>query len=83
MQIPKLEVELELQLPAYTTAKATPDLRRICNLHHSSQQRQIFNPLRQARDRIHVLMDTSQVCSRYQAPTTKYDSSSKSRPTGL
>ena len=27
------------------TVTATPDLSRICNLHHSSRQRQIPNPL--------------------------------------
>ena len=36
---------------AYTTATATPDLSHICDLHHSSQQRQILNPLKEARDR--------------------------------
>ena len=35
--------ELELQLPAYTTATARPDLSRVCNLHHSSQQQWILN----------------------------------------
>ena len=34
----------------------------ICNLHHSSQQGQILNPLSEARDRTHILMmRTSQV----------------------
>ena len=50
MEVPRLGVELELQLLAYTTAKATRDLRRICNLHHSSPQCQILNPLSEARD---------------------------------
>ena len=27
------------------------DLSRVCNLHHSSRQRQIVNPLSKARDR--------------------------------
>ena len=31
-------------------------------LHHSSQQRQILNPLSKARDRTRILMDTSRVC---------------------
>ena len=31
------------------------------SLHHSSQQRRILNPLSEARDRTHVLMDPSQV----------------------
>ena len=32
----------------YTAASATPDPSHICNLHHSSQQCRIFNPLREA-----------------------------------
>ena len=31
-------------------------------LYHSSQQRQILNPLSKAKDRILVLMDASQIC---------------------
>ena len=57
MEVPRLGVQSELQLPAYTTATATPDLSHICNLHHSSQQCQIPNPLSEARDRTHILMD--------------------------
>ena len=57
----RLEVKLELQLPAYTTGIATPDPSCICNLHHSSQQHWILNPLREARDQTHILMDISQV----------------------
>ena len=33
MEIPRLVVELELLLPAYTTATATPDLSCVCDLH--------------------------------------------------
>ena len=33
---------------AYATA--TPDPSCICDLHHSSEQHQIFNPLSEARD---------------------------------
>ena len=36
MDIPSLGIELELQLPAYSTATATPDLSHACDLHHSS-----------------------------------------------
>ena len=61
MEVPRLEVELELQLPAYTTATAMPDLSHICDLHHSSQQRQILNPRSRARNQIRILMDTSQI----------------------
>ena len=52
-------VQSKLQLPAYATA--TQDLSCIYNLPHRSQQHQIFNPLSEARDWTHVLMDTSQV----------------------
>ena len=38
MEVPRLGIESELQLPAYITAMATSDLRCICNLHPSSQQ---------------------------------------------
>ena len=38
MEVPRLGVESELQLLAYTTATATPDPSHICNLHHSSQK---------------------------------------------
>ena len=37
------------------------DLSHVCDLHHSSRQRRILNPLSEARDRIHILMDTSWV----------------------
>ena len=50
MEVPRLEVKLELQLPAYTTATATPNPRSIYNLCHSSQQCQILNSLSEARD---------------------------------
>ena len=61
MEVPRLGVESELQLPAYTTATATPDLSLICNLHHSSRHRQILNPLIEARDQTCDLMDASQI----------------------
>ena len=50
MEIPRLEVELDLELQAYTTAMATPDPSYICELCCSLQQQQILNPLREARD---------------------------------
>ena len=61
MEIPRLGVETKLPLLAYSTAIATRDQRHICNLHYSSQQCQIFNPLRKARVWTWVLMDTSRV----------------------
>ena len=62
MEIPRLGVKMELQLPAYTTAIAKRNLSCICDPHHSSQQCQILNPLSGARNRACVLMDTSRVC---------------------
>ena len=59
MEIPRLGVNLELQLPAYTTATATQVLSHICELHHSLWQRWILNPLSGARNRTHIFMDTS------------------------
>ena len=37
-EVPRLGVQLELQLPAYTTAIAMQDPSRTCDLHHSSWQ---------------------------------------------
>jgi len=42
--------ESELQLPACTTATATWNPSLVCNLHHSSRQCWILNPLSRARD---------------------------------
>ena len=62
MEPPRLEVTLELQLQAYTTATAMQDPSHAYDLHHSSQQRQILNSLSKARAQTHILMDVSQVC---------------------
>ena len=43
MENARLGVEWKLQLPVYTTAAATWDPSRACNLQHSSQQHQILN----------------------------------------
>ena len=48
MEIPRLWVESELQLPACITARATPDPSRIWELYYSSWQHQILNPLSKA-----------------------------------
>ena len=61
MGVPRPGVQSERQLPAYTTAAATQDPSHICNLHHSSWQRQILNPLSRAWDQTCVLMDASRV----------------------
>ena len=61
MEVPRLGVESELQLPACATATATAmqDPSRVYELHHNSQQCQITDPLSEARDGTHILMDTS------------------------
>ena len=56
VEIPRLGVELELQLPAYATATAMQDTSHIYDLHHSSWQHRILNPVSEARDRICNLM---------------------------
>ena len=62
MEVPRLEVESELKLPAYTTATATEDLSHVWDLHHSSQQCRILNPQSKARDRPRNPMVPSQIC---------------------
>ena len=59
MEVPRLVVKSELQLPAYTIATATQDLSHVYDLHHSSRQCQILNPLGEARDWTYILMDPS------------------------
>ena len=61
MELPRLGVESELQLLAYTAATATRDLSCVCDPYHSSQHRQIFNPLSKARDRTRNLMVLSRI----------------------
>ena len=56
MEVPRLGAQSELQLLAYVTATATPDPSHICDLHDSSQQHRILNPLCEAGDRTHNLM---------------------------
>ena len=53
---------IRAKLPGYTTATGTWDLSHDYDLHHSSQQHWIPNPLSQARDQTHILTDTSQIC---------------------
>ena len=61
MEFPRLGVQSELQLLTQTTATATPDLSLVWDLHQSSRQHQILNPLREARNWTCLLMDTSQI----------------------
>ena len=59
MEVPRLGIESELQLQAYTIATATLDPSCVCDLCCSLQQHWILNPLREARDRNHILLETS------------------------
>ena len=68
MQISRLGVKLELQLLAYAIGTATWDLSHFCNLHHSSRQHQILNPMSEARDQTHILIDSSRI--RFRCTTT-------------
>ena len=62
MEVPRLGVESELQLPAYAMAMARPFLSCICDLCHRWWQRWILNPLTETRDwTYYILMDTSWV----------------------
>ena len=61
MEVPRLGVESELQLPAYTTSTTTSDPSHVRDLQHSSQQCWILNTLSKARDQTRNLMDTSWV----------------------
>ena len=58
VEVPRLGVQLDLQLQATTTATAMPDLSCICNLCHSLRQHQILNTSSEARDWTCVLTDT-------------------------
>ena len=61
MEVPRLGVKLELQVPAYTTTRATPDQSQVCKLHRGSRQRRILNPLSSARDQTRVIKNISWV----------------------
>ena len=63
MEVPRLGVKSELLLPAYARATAMQDPSRVFDLHHSLWQRQILNPLSEARDQTGNLMVPSQIRS--------------------
>ena len=54
MEVPRLGVESELQLTAYTTAIAMPDMSCVCDLHGHAK---ILKLLSEARNQTHILMD--------------------------
>ena len=60
-EVPRLQVESELQLLAYTVDTVTQDPSHICDLHHSSGQHQILNPLSKARDQTPKLIVPSRI----------------------
>ena len=64
MEVPRLGVESELQLPVYTTATATRDPSCVCDLHHSSRQPRLPDPLMEGRDWTCILRNTSWICFR-------------------
>ena len=59
MEVLKLGVKSELQLPSYTTATTTWDPSCVCDLHRL-RQHWILN-LSETRDHTRILMDTSQI----------------------
>ena len=61
MEVPRLGVESDCSCQPTPQPQATHNSRYICNLHHSSQQCRMLNPLRGARDGIRILMDASWV----------------------
>ena len=54
MEVLRLGIKSELQLPAYTIATATADTSRVCGLRFSLWQCRFLNPLSEAS----ILMDT-------------------------
>ena len=61
MEVPRLGIESEVQLPAFTAATAMPDPSRLCQLHHSPRQHGIPNPQSKARDQTWNFMVPSRI----------------------
>ena len=56
MEVPRLEIKAELQLPVYATATAMWDPSHVYDLNHSSWQCWILNPMSRARDLTWILV---------------------------
>ena len=61
MEVPRLGVQSELQLLACTSVTTMWDPSLVCKLPHRSRQRQILNPLSEARARTCVLTAAGQI----------------------
>ena len=72
MEVPRLGVESKLQLLVCTTATGMWDPSCICDLHHSSRQCWITDPLSKARDPTCILMDTSRIHFHCAMPFNRY-----------
>ena len=73
VEVPRLGVRSQLQLPTCTTATAMPEPSCVCDLRHSSWQHWILNPLGKAMDQTHNLMAPSGIlfhCVRTGTPCT-------------
>ena len=77
MEVPRLGGESELQLSAYTINTAMRDPGHICDLHQSSRQCRILNPMSEARDRSRILMDPSRA---YYLPSHEANPPAHQRP---
>ena len=62
MEVPRLGVESELQLPAYATATAMVGSELHLQPIPQLKATLIPNPLSEARDRICIFMDSSRIC---------------------
>ena len=83
MEVPRLGVQSELQLPTYAAAAAMLYLSHMCDPQHSSQQCWIPDPLIEARDLTHIIMDSSQIrfcCVTTGTPLRKILKASKDVP---
>ena len=75
MEVPRIGVQLELQLLAYITRTARQDASPDCSLHHSSRQCRVLNPLSVARDGTHNPMVAGWIrfhCAKMGTPISFY-----------